>query len=318
MKNRTYLVGLVGFFYSLTLLAASEASEIQLALNWKAEPQFGGFYAAQMNGDFSQSGLKVRILEGGSGTPTVQMLAAGKVDYAIVSADEIILAHDRGAKDVVAIFATYQTNPQGIMTRSSRNFKSIEDIFKSEGVLLWQSGLPYAQYIQKKFKPFKVRTAPYLGGIGNFQHDPQISQQCFVTSEPLQAEKAGLKVKTFLVADAGYNPYATVLAVRASRLKERPDEVKKMVESVRKGWRGYLKDPRKTNALMSGLNKSIDPATFEKSAQAQAPLIQGLIPASPESIGSMKSERWQTLSDQLHEMKLIKNKVSVQDLFKNF
>lgn len=318
MKNRTYLVGLVGFFYSLTLLAATGASEIQLALNWKAEPQFGGFYAAQMNGDFSQSGLKVRILEGGSGTPTVQMLAAGKVDYAIVSADEIILAHDRGAKDVVAIFATYQTNPQGIMTRSSRNFKSIEDIFKNEGVLLWQSGLPYAQYIQKKFKPFKVRTAPYLGGIGNFQHDPQISQQCFVTSEPLQAEKAGLKVKTFLVADAGYNPYATVLAVRASRLKERPDEVKKMVESVRKGWRGYLKDPRKTNALMSGLNKSIDPATFEKSAQAQAPLIQGLIPASPESIGSMKSERWQTLSDQLHEMKLIKNKVSVQDLFKNF
>ena len=58
--------------------------QISLALNWKPEPQFGGFYAAQQAGAFTSRGLTVDILPGGSGTPTIQMVGAGKVDYAIV------------------------------------------------------------------------------------------------------------------------------------------------------------------------------------------------------------------------------------------
>ncbi|MGZ5279310.1 MAG: ABC transporter substrate-binding protein, partial [Pseudobdellovibrionaceae bacterium] len=205
-------ISILVIFFSLLSTSQATGPSLKLALNWKPEPQFGGFYTAEMMGFFEKQNLKVQIQEGGSGTPTVQMLAAGKIEYAVVSADEIILAHDRGAKDLVAIFAVYQTNPQGIMTHAARNFTKIEEVFKSDGTLLWQSGLPYAQFILKNYGPFNVKTAPYLGGIGNFQKDPKISQQCFVTSEPLTAETAGLKVKTFLVADTGYNPYTTVVA----------------------------------------------------------------------------------------------------------
>ena len=53
------------------------------------------------------------------------MLGAGKVDYAIVSADEVVIAHDRGAKNVVALFATFQTNPQAIMAHAERGFRSV-------------------------------------------------------------------------------------------------------------------------------------------------------------------------------------------------
>ena len=97
---------------------------MQLALNWKAEPQFGGFYAAQVLGLYTKNGLDVTIIEGGSGTPTIQVLGAGKVDYAIVSADEVVISHDRGAKNVVALFATFQTNPQAIMAHAARGFHS--------------------------------------------------------------------------------------------------------------------------------------------------------------------------------------------------
>jgi NitT/TauT family transport system substrate-binding protein len=299
------------FLIFLTLVFSSTlfAQELKLALNWKAEPQFGGFYAAP----FEQQGLKIKILEGGSGTPTIQMLASGQVDYAIVSADEIILAHDRGAEDVIAVFATYQTNPQGILVHAERNFKKVDDVFQSEGVLLWQSGLPYAQFIQKKYGPLKVKTAPYLGGIGNFQKDPHVSQQCFVTSEPLAAEKAGLKVKTFLVADTGYNPYTTVLAVRASRLKKYRAEVEEVVKLVRMGWEKYLNSAQETNVKMAALNKAMDMETFQKSAEAQKPLIRN----SHGKLGDMTSDRWKTLSNQLLELKLIHQKVSPEDLFQN-
>jgi NitT/TauT family transport system substrate-binding protein len=308
MKTKIFLTTFISFI-SLNLFAA----ELNLALNWKPEPQFGGFYTASQLGAFKKHGLEVKILEGGSGTPTIQMLAAGKIEYAIVSADEIVLSHDRGAKDVVAIFAVYQVNPQGIMTHAEKNYSKIEDVFKREGTLLWQSGLPYVQHALKKYGPLKVKTAPYLGGIGNFQKDPNVSQQCFVTSEPLVAEKAGLKVKTFLVSETGYNPYTTVVAVKASRLKEHPEEVKKMVAALREAWGEYLKNPEPTNKHMATLNKAMDMQTFQKSAEAQFALID----TKEKPLGSMTTERWQTLVQQLSDLKLIKTMPKPTELFQS-
>lgn len=290
----------------------AHAAPLQLALNWKADPQFGGFYAAKFAKLYDRNHLDVDIIEGGSGTPTVQMLAAGKVDYAIVSGDEIAIAHDRGADNVVAIFATYQINPQGIMVHADRGFSSLREVLQSDGTLLWQSGLPYAQYFKKKYAPMKVTTAPYLGGIGNFQNDKKISQQCFVTSEPLTAAKAGLSVKTFMVADSGYNPYTTVLATTREHLQKHPDEVKNMVAAVRAGWVEYLKNPEPINAQMAALNKSIDAQTFLAIAKAQQPLIET---PTTRKLGEMSGQRWQELVKQLMEIGAIKKAIKPAELF---
>jgi len=294
------------------ITATTHAEPLKLALNWKAEPQFGGFYAAQFLNLYARNNVEVNILEGGSGTPTVQMLAAGKVDYAIVSADEIVIAHDRGANNIVALFATYQTNPQGIMVHAERNLSSLDAVLKSDGVLLWQSGLAYAQFFKQKYAPIKVTTAPYLGGIGNFQNDRNVSQQCFVTSEPINATKAGIKVKTFLIADSGYNPYTTVLATTREHLQKNPEEVKNLVAAVREGWSEYLKNPEPTNAHMATLNKSMDLSIFLASAKAQQNLIA--TPAT-KKLGEMNAARWQQLVDQLLQIHMIKSPPKAGTLF---
>src|SRR5262245_61179989 len=99
--------------------SAGQATKVKLQLNWKPEPQFGGFYAAQVIDAYKKHGLDVEITPGGAGAPTVEMVGAGTVPFAIVSGDEIIRARANGNK-IVALFAAYQTNPQGIMTRKSR------------------------------------------------------------------------------------------------------------------------------------------------------------------------------------------------------
>lgn len=288
------------------------ADPTTLALNWKAEPQFGGFYAAQVLGLYKKNTLDVSIIEGGSGTPTIQVLGAGKVDYAVVSADEIVISHDRGAKNVVALFATFQTNPQAIMVHSERSFRSLGDVLQNSGTLLWQAGLPYAQYLKKKYSPMKVNTAPYLGGISNFQNDPSLSQQCFVTSEPLTARRAGLKVASFLIADSGYNPYTTVLVTTREHLRDHPEEVERMTSAVRAGWEAYLADPSATNAAMGKINKAMDAQTFLESARAQVGLIRT---GDIKALGEMSPARWQTLVDQLMELKSIRSAVVTKDLF---
>jgi len=311
---RAFCYSLISLLFLLAPHSWAADSELKLALNWKAEPQFGGFYAADSH--FQKLGLKVKVLEGGSGTPTIQMLAAGQVDYAVVSADEAIVAVDRGASDVVAIFATYQTNPAGIMTHAERNFKSLKDVLQSPGMLLWQEGLPYAVYLKKKYAPLKVTTAPDAGGIGLFLRDQKISQQCFVTSEPLAAEKAHVKVKTFLVSESGYNPYTTVLVTKRSRFEKNPDEVIKVVNAVRAGWGDYLRDPSVTNSQMMKLNPAMDKETFAQSAKAQVDLIE-TAETRKHVLGVMTAERWKTLSEQLFEMKLTKKKINTEGLFQN-
>lgn len=293
-------------------LSASDLTPVTLALNWKAEPEFGGFYAASLLGYYKEQGLDVKIQEGGSGTPTVQMLANNKVDFAIVSADEVIISHDRNKSNrVKAIFSVYQTSPYIIMTRAERNFKNLKEVFTNEGFLSVQSGLPYYQYLVKKFGKPKVRIVPYLGGVGNFVNDMTFSQQGFLTIEPLVAEKAGVKVKSFLIADEGFNPYLVVLAANESTLQNKPEVTQKILSATRQGWEAYLKDPTTTNKHMAKLNKTLDLETFNKGAEIQKPLIhkEGVV------LGSMSPERWETLVRQLRELKLIKSSPKASDLY---
>src|SRR5258708_5698625 len=96
IHRRQFLPLLPAAFFA----ACSKSSpKIRLALNWKPEPEFGGFYAAP----FSSGGLEVEILPGGAGTPTVQMVGAGSAEFGLVEADELIVARSRG-NDVVGLF----------------------------------------------------------------------------------------------------------------------------------------------------------------------------------------------------------------------
>ena len=157
---------------SLLFSSLTWAQELKLGLNWKPEPQFGGFYQAEVEGLYKKQGLNVQIFPGGSGTPTIQMLANRKIDFAIVSAEEIILSNQKNPQDqVVALFAVYQKNPQIIMAHPERKFQKLEDVYRTQGVLAIQSGLSYAQFLMKKFKPLTVKVVPYLGGITNFLKD---------------------------------------------------------------------------------------------------------------------------------------------------
>ncbi|WP_413567973.1 ABC transporter substrate-binding protein [Bdellovibrio sp. HCB117] len=304
---------------SFTFLLASHAfaqspTSVTLALNWKAEPEFGGFYAAALQGIYKKHGLDVKILEGGSGTPTVQMLANGKVEFAIVSADEIVLSQDRNSKNKVkGLFAVYQTSPYIVMSHAEKNYKNLKDVFMSDGILSMQSGLPYYQYLVQKFGRPKVKVVPYAGGVSNFLNDKNFSQQGFITTEPLSAEKAGAKVKTFLIADEGFNPYLVVIGATEETLSKKPELVKKFVAASREGWIAYLKDPKDTNKHMATLNKAFDLETFNKAADVQKPLIE-----TKETLGSMSSTRWSTLVQQLKELKLIKTSPKAEDLYMNY
>ena len=97
---------------------------------WIGNPSLNsaGFYAAGQDGAFSRHGLNVNIAPAGEGADTWQLVATGKTEFATSTADQVLIARKQNA-DVIAIFAVYQTFPQGIMVHQSRGFKSMKDVF---------------------------------------------------------------------------------------------------------------------------------------------------------------------------------------------
>jgi NitT/TauT family transport system substrate-binding protein len=294
--------------------AVSGPPAITLTLDWKPEPEFGGFYAAQQNGVFTQSGLNVTIKPADAGADTWQLVATDKTEFATTAADQVMIARAHGA-DVIAIFAVYQTFPQGIMVHAARGFKTIGDVFSNDGFLLAEDDA-WLHFLQAKYPSPKVKFSPYSGGIAEFLSKPDYSQQCFVTSEPILAKHQGGDPQTFLIADAGYNPYTTVVICKADLWKNSPDRVKAMVASCRAGWRAYLDDPTATNATMHGLNPDMDLQTFGEAATAQKPLIE-TDQTKATNLGTMTADRWNQLGQQLVDLKVIDKAPAAGDCFVN-
>jgi NitT/TauT family transport system substrate-binding protein len=304
MNRREFLIG-----SSAAFLAACGNSprKLRLALNWKPDPQFGGFYAAP----YAKHGLDVEILPGGAGTPTIQMVGAGSAEFGVVSADELVVARSQG-NDVVALFAVFQNNPQGIMVHASRKLTNLGDVFKS-GTVALQKGLPYARLLEKQYGFDKVKIVPSPGGdISAFLSDKDFAQQCFIMSEPLTARHKGADVQVFPVSGVGYNPYTTVLATAGDALRKDPARAAAMVAAVREGWRAYLDDPKPTNQQMNQLNPSMAADVFAEVAEAQKPLIE----TSGIGLGSITKERWETLIMQLKDLGDIQQAPAAEECYR--
>lgn len=308
MRRRDFLLIAAA---GLTACGKSSSQKIRLALNWKPEPEFGGFYAAP----YQKDGLDVEILPGGAGTPTIQMVGAGSAEFGIVAADELVVARTRG-NDVVAVFAVFQNNPLGIMVHASRKLTSLAEVFKG-GTVAMQRGLSYARLLEKKYGFDKVKIVPSPSGdVSAFLHDKNFAQQCFITSEPLVARRLGADVQVFPTSDIGFNPYTDVMATSGELLRSKPEMVKSMVAAVRDGLRIYLDDPKPTNLRMQQLNPTMSLDLFTETAEAQRPLIE-TEETRRNGLGVMTRERWETLIMQLKDLGDIETVPGAEDCFRS-
>jgi NitT/TauT family transport system substrate-binding protein len=289
------------------------AATLDLALNWKPEPEFGGFYQAEIKKIYEKEGLSIRILPGGAGQPVAQMVAGKKATFGIVSADEVILARSQGAK-IVALFSVYQTDPHGFMVHPERKIRTLKELLQSEGTIALQVGLPFTLWLQKKYSPIRAKWVPYTGGIASFLRDRGFSQQCFITAEPIAARREKLDPVTIPVSESGYDPYQTVVVTHEDMLRNQPEEVRKFVRAIRRGWEEYLRDPKEANQVMQRLNATMDPETFAESARIQRKLIENA-ETRKNGVGTMTRARWETLYRQLIELKLVKPGMDVTQMF---
>src|SRR5918993_261570 len=81
-----------------TSASAAELTPVKLQLQWVAQAQFAGYYAAVEQGYYEEAGLDVEIVEGGPDIVPQDVLSAGDVDYAISWVPKVLGSIEKGAK----------------------------------------------------------------------------------------------------------------------------------------------------------------------------------------------------------------------------
>ena len=281
----------------------TDPKRIRLALNWFPEAEHGGFYAAQIHGYYSTKNLEVEILGGGPDAPVIQRVATGSVEFGVTNADDVLYARAQQAP-VVAVMAPYQVNPRCIMVHADSGIEQIDQI---ENITLAMSQRPaFSHYLRWKYPLKGVNIVPYPGNVSQFLANPNFAQQAYIFSEPFVAKAKGGNPRSLLVADIGFNPYASVLIVTQSTLQEQPDVVRAVVQASIQGWKHYLENPVETNKHINSLNPEMGIEILAYGAKASKSLVLNGV-AKEKGLGYMSTERWKDLHDQMEDASLIKS-----------
>ena len=271
---------------------------IILQLNWRADAQHGGFFAALALGEYAKEGLNVKIVEGGPGSPVIPKLVMGRVDFAIANADQILQAREQEA-DIVAVFAPLQHTPRCIMVHAESGITRFDQL---TGIrLAMNEGRTFAMFLRHHLSLDNVQVVPYTGSISPFLADPDYAQQAYVFSEPLLARREGAQPHCLMLSDLGFDPYTSSVAVRRELLETDPDRVRRFVRASQRGWESYLQSPEIANEAIRKINPDMDMETLAASVDELRKLCSS-DGATSEDFGTMSSARWEQLAKQMHEI----------------
>ncbi len=251
-RSCTALAWFVGAFM---LITAAAAEKLVFGTNWKAEAEHGGFYQALAEGRYAKYGLDVEIREGGPMVNVAHRLAAGALDAAMISNNAQAINFVLNDIPMVTVAAFFQKDPQVLLVHPGSAHRSIASMKGRPIMISADTRETWWRYLKFKFGFTDAQIRPYTFQTAPFLVDKQAIQQGYVTSEPFMLAREGIEARVFLVADAGWPSYSTLVTVSQALAANRPKVVQAFVNASIEGWYSYLYgDPRPGNRLILAEN----------------------------------------------------------------
>lgn len=286
---------------------------VRLQLNWTAEPEFGGFFAARERGLFAREGLDVELVQGGPGIPVAQLAASGKVEFAVVAANQLLELNAQGG-DLVALFAVFQGNPMGVMVHENSPYRTLEELWQSDATISLEEGLADFSWLNSVYQGGKHRVVPYSANLAQFAADATMAQQCFFTSEPVSLLLKGTKTRVFMVSESGFDPYNAIVVTTRAHLAADEASCRSMVRACANGWRSYLDDQDAIQVVMAKENRSMSREAMDRSAAIQRSLIE-TAETKQLGLGCMTTEHWRLTIEQLVRIGRLQKRIEAESVF---
>ena len=188
----TILVLLLGAFSVGFGLAQDDMVSVSVQLQWVAQSQFAGYFAAHDLGFYEDEGLDVTILEGAVEIVPQQVVASGGAEFGLAWVPKVLESNERGA-DLVNIAQVFQRSGTLEVSFVDTGIESVED-FAGMRIGTWGFGNEHELFAAMRAVDINPENAD----------DVIVIQQPFDMSLLLNGELDAAQAMT-------YNEYAQVL-----------------------------------------------------------------------------------------------------------
>ncbi|WP_041375818.1 ABC transporter substrate-binding protein [Polymorphum gilvum] len=300
--------------------SAQALDEVKFGTNWLAQAEHGGYYQAVADGTYEKYGLKVEIVQGGPQAANRALLLAGKIQFYM--AGNMLQPLNALAEDipVIEVAAIFQKDPQVLIAHPDQGLEKFEDLAKLPTIFMGKDGFAsYFQWMKSAYEGFRdEQYKPYTFNPGPFLADKQSAQQGYITSEPFAIEKeGGIKPKLFLLADAGFETYSTMIEGRKDFVEANKDLTQRFVDATIEGWYTYLYgDNAAANELIKKDNPEMtdDQIAFSIETMKSFGLVESG-EALEKGIGCMTDEKQSAFYDAMVKAGVVKEGIDITKVY---
>jgi hypothetical protein len=312
------------------LAAAGCPATVVIQTDWNPEAEHGGVYQLLgpdptidagsksvkgnlVDSDGNSTGVQVEVRSGGPAigfqAVSAQMYTDEDITLGYVDTDEAIQLS--ATQPTVGVLAQLDKSPQMIMwdPASHPDVKTIADLGKTDTIVRYFEGSAYMDYLvgagllkeSQLDGGYDGTPAAFVASGGEDSQQGYASAEPYIYENEVDAWKKPVDYQ--LVYDAGFQPYASPLSVRADALEGLSGCLKALVPIMQQADLDYVADPAAVNKLIVDLVEQFNTGwqysegVADYSVKTMKDL--GLVGNGPDGThGSFDTDRLKTLIEQ--------------------
>ena len=258
----------IGLFFSIILgfvfLSACQNSvkqsssglkKIDFILDWTPNTNHTGLYVAKEKGYFKDAGLDVDIKLPPEDSSS-DLIINGKAPFGIYFQDSMAKKLDKGA-GITAVAAIVEHNTSGIISRKDAAITSPKDLVgKKYGTWNDPIELEMIKSIMKKegadFNQVKLVPNSDSNSITPIENKVFDAAWIYHGWDGIMAQSQGMDTNFFYMKDyvKEFDYYSPVIIANNDYLKENPDEAKKVLQAIKKGYQYAMEHPEEAADIL--------------------------------------------------------------------
>jgi putative hydroxymethylpyrimidine transport system substrate-binding protein len=248
-----------------------------LVLDFVPNAVHSGIYVASVNGYYSDRGVDLEVRAPGESTDAPRLLAAGKIEFAILDIHDLGIARERGI-DLVGVAPIVQRPLAAVFARADGPVHRPRDL---EGHRVGVTGLPsdeavVASEVEADGGDPEAVDEVTIGftAVPSLAAGKVDAATGFWNAEGLALRDRGVPIRVFKVDDFGAPPYPElILTTSRKTLEDDPELVDAVVEATRQGYEIAEEHPRIALQDLVGSNPELDEAEQKEQLQALLPVL---------------------------------------------
>lgn len=222
---------------------------VALVLDFVPNAVHSGIYAAQHEGYYRTAGIDLTIRQPGESSDAPKLLAAGRVEFAILDIHDLGIARERGL-DVVGTMPLVQRPLAAMIARAGEGIGRPREL---EGRTVGVTGLPSDEAVVDSEvsadggDPSAVeRLTIGFNAVASLAAGKVDAATGFWNAEGVALRREGVPIRIFKVDEYGAPPYPElVLAASRETIEREPDLVRSLVAATARGYGLAVRDPQR-------------------------------------------------------------------------